>query len=102
MGSTTKKILIGLGITVIIADIFNQIETEKVSINRAESTRLVFDYPQAGAQMLEEWDFPEEVFIPIRYQYQPNKTGEFKSLAGALQVANWAAGIIGCNDGSDT
>lgn len=86
----------------VYADIFNQIETEKVSINRAESTKLGFDHAQAGAQMLEEWDFPEEVFIPIRYQYEPNKAGEFKALAGALQVANWAAGVIGCNDGRDT
>ena len=52
--------------------------------------------------MLEEWDFPEEVFIPIRYQYEPNKTGEFKALAGALQVVNWAAGMTGYNDGRDT
>ena len=38
------KILIGLGITVIKADIFNQIETEKVSINRVESTKVGFDH----------------------------------------------------------
>ena len=57
---------------------------------------------QAGTQMLEEWDFPEEVFIPIGYQYEPRTTGEFKALAGALQVANWAAGMTGYNDGRDT
>jgi putative nucleotidyltransferase with HDIG domain len=86
----------------VYADIFKQIETEKVSINRAESIKLGFDHAQAGAQMLEEWDFPEEVFIPIRYQYEPREAGEFKTLAAALQVANWAAGVIGCNDGRDT
>ena len=52
--------------------------------------------------MLKEWDFPKEVFIPIRYQYEPNKTGEFKALAGAPQAVNWAAGMTGCNDGRDT
>ena len=58
--------------------------------------------PKPAIRSLEGWGFPEEVFIPIRYQYQPNKTGEFKALAGALQVANWVAGMTGCNDGRDT
>lgn len=83
-------------------DIFKEIETENVSINRAETRRLGFDHAQAGSQMLEEWNFPKEVFLPIRYQYSPYEAGEFKELAGALQVANWAAGVIGCNDGRDT
>ncbi len=84
------------------ADIFREIETEKISINSAETRRLGFDHAQAGSQMLEQWNFPAEVFLPIRYQYTPNEAGEFKELAGALQVANWAAGVIGCNDGRDT
>lgn len=83
-------------------DIFREIELEKVSISKAETRKLGFDHAQAGSQMLEEWKFPKEVFIPIRYQYAPNEAGEFKELAGALQVANWAAGVIGCNDGRDT
>lgn len=86
----------------VYSDIFRDIELEKVSINRAESRKLGFDHAQAGAQMLEEWNFPKEVFLPIRYQYAPDEAGEFRELAGALQVANWAAGVIGCNDGRDT
>ncbi len=84
------------------SDIFDRVETERISINAAESEAFGFDHAEVGAKMLEEWDFPEEVFLPIRYQYAPNSAPEFKELAGALQVANWAAGAMGCNDGRDT
>ncbi len=83
-------------------EIFKEVEAEKVSVNQAESRTLGFDHAQVGAKMLEKWDFPEEVFLPIRYQYNPLEANEYKELAGALQVANWAAGVIGCNDGRDT
>ncbi|OUW17191.1 MAG: hypothetical protein CBD18_05420 [Opitutales bacterium TMED158] len=82
-------------------DVFRTVETERVAINVAESDTLGFDHAEAGAKMLEEWGFPKEVFEPIRYQYHPREAGEFKELAGALQVANWAASVIGCNDGRD-
>ncbi len=86
----------------VYADIFKEIEVSKVATNRAESLNLGFDHAQVGAKMLEEWNFPREVFLPIRHQYEPKEAGEFAMLAGALQVANWAAGVIGCNDGRDT
>ena len=82
-------------------DVFRKVETERVAINAAETETLGFDHAEAGAKMLEDWGFPEEVFMPIRHQYHPREAGEFKELAGALQVANWAASVIGCNDGRD-
>ena len=52
--------------------------------------------------MLRQWGFPEEIYIPVRYQYSPEKAGDLRKMADALQIANWAAGVIGCNDGRDT
>lgn len=86
----------------VYTEIFKEVEREKVSVNTAETRVLGFDHAQVGAHMLEEWNFPREVFLPIRYQYAPQDAEEYKELAGALQVANWAAGVIGCNDGRDT
>ncbi len=83
-------------------EIFQEIETEQVPINRAESRKLGFDHAQVGAKMLEEWNFPKEVYIPVLHQFTPDEALEFKELAGALQVANWAAGAIGYNDGRDS
>lgn len=84
-------------------EIFKKIETERLPIDKAESETIGFDHAIAGSKMLEEWSFPEEVFIPIRYQYTPQEAPEsHRKLAGALHVANWAAAVIGCNDGRDS
>ncbi len=83
-------------------NVFQQVETERVSVDSAESEIIGFDHAQAGSKMLEEWGFPPEVYLPIRYQYHPKEATEFKELAGALQVANWAAAAMGCNDGRDS
>lgn len=83
--------------------IFNKVETERLSLDKAESQTLGFDHALAGSKMLEEWSFPEEVYIPIRYQYNPKEAPEeYRQLAGALHVANWGAAVIGCNDGRDS
>jgi len=83
------------------ANIFRKVETEQISVNVAEAATLGFDHAEVGAKMLENWGFPEEVYLPIRYQYDPHGAGKYKELAGALQVANWGASVIGCNDGRD-
>lgn len=84
-------------------EIFKKIETERLSIDKAEAETLGFDHAIAGSKMLEEWSFPEEVYLPIRYQYHPQEAPEaHRQLAGALHVANWAAAVIGCNDGRDS
>ncbi len=84
-------------------DIFKKVETERLSLDKAESQTLGFDHALAGSKMLEGWSFPEEVYIPIRYQYTPMEAPEeHRKLAGALHVANWGAAVIGCNDGRDS
>lgn len=84
-------------------NIFKKVETERLSLDKAESQTLGFDHALAGSKMLEEWSFPEEVYIPIRYQYNPVEAPEeHRQLAGALHVANWGAAVIGCNDGRDS
>lgn len=84
-------------------DIFQKVETERLSLNKAESQTLGFDHAIAGSKMLEEWSFPEEVYMPIRYQYQPSEAPEqYRQLAGALHLANWGAAVIGANDGRDS
>lgn len=95
------KLLINHGCGDRYKEVFNIVETERVSINRAEDKTFGFDHANAGATMLEQWGFPQEIIIPIRHQYHPEKAPEFKELTGALHVANWGAAVIGCNDGRD-
>ncbi len=95
------KILLHHGCGEKYTDVFKIVETERMSIEKAEDKALGFDHAAAGATILEQWNFPEEVCIPIRYQYHPNEAPKYKELAGAIHVANWAAAVIGCNDGRD-
>lgn len=96
------KLGIHLGCGERYVEVFKMVETERLSINKAEEKMLGFDHALAGSRMLEEWSFPEEVYVPIRWQYHPNQAPEeHRELAGALHVANWGAAIIGCNDGRD-
>ncbi|MFL3659866.1 MAG: HDOD domain-containing protein, partial [Opitutales bacterium] len=83
------------------AKIFHKVETELIAVNAAEAASLGFNHAEAGAKMLEQWGFSEEVYLPIHYQYDPHSAGKFKELAGALQIANWGASAIECNDGRD-
>lgn len=83
-------------------EVFKTVETDRMSIDRAEEQTFGFGHAAAGSKMLEEWSFPEEVYMPILYQYHPTEAPEeYRQLAGALHVANWGASIIGCNDGRD-
>ncbi|MBT6380860.1 MAG: HDOD domain-containing protein [Opitutales bacterium] len=80
---------------------FHKVESELIAVNAAEAASLGFNHAEAGAKMLEQWGFSEEVDLPIHYQYDPHSAGKFKELAGALQIANWGASVIGFNDGRD-
>jgi len=82
--------------------VFQGVETENLSLNQAETALFGFDHALVGGEMLKEWGFPEEIYTPVRYQYTPEKAGPLRKMSDALQIANWAAGVIGCNDGRDT
>lgn len=95
------KLMIHLGAGEKYVDVFKTVETERMSICKAEEKSLGFDHAFAGAKVLEDWGFPEEVCIPIQYQYSPNDAPKFKELTGALHIANWASSVMGCNEGRD-
>ena len=82
--------------------VFQGVETEDLSLNQAETALFGFDHALVGGEMLKEWGFPEEIYIPVRYQNTPEKTGPLRKMSDDLQIANRAAGVIGCNDGRDT
>ena len=97
------KLGLHLGLGERYIDVFRAVETERVSIDQAEAKTFGFDHAVAGSKMLEHWGFPEDVYLPIRYQYHPMEAPEeHRQMAGALHVANWAAAVIGCNDGRDS
>jgi len=96
------KLMMHLGAGEKYVDVFRTVETERMSVSKAEVKSLGFDQAEAGAKTLEDWGFPEEVVIPIRYQNKPDDAPKYKELAGALHVANWASSVMGCNEGRDS
>jgi len=50
-------------------------------------------FPEAGAMALEYWEFPPEIWMPIRYQMQPSDAGMFVDdaflLSRSMAIANF-------------
>jgi len=83
--------------------VFKKVESERLPLNKAEEAAIGYDHAVIGARMLENWRFPEEVYLPIQYQFRPQEAPEeCRPLTAALHVSNWAAAAIGCNDGRDS
>jgi HD-like signal output (HDOD) protein len=54
-----------------------------------ETDRLGFTYPEAGAELANRWKFPETIVEGIKYQLDPEVSGEgMKPLAGIVFIAN--------------
>lgn len=47
-----------------------------------------FDHAEAGAALLDSWDFPEQVVEAVRWHHSPWEAGEHQRLALAVGVAN--------------
>jgi HD-like signal output (HDOD) protein len=50
-------------------------------------------FPEAGALALEHWEFPPEIWMPIKYQMQPSDAGAFVDdaflLSRSMAIANF-------------
>src|SRR5690606_19399032 len=67
--------------------------TQSSAMLAAQEAAYGIAFPEAGALALENWGFPPEIWMPIRYQLQPAETPEFSEdailLARAVAVANF-------------
>jgi len=82
--------------------VFDKLEQEGKSLYRAEMEVLGFDHAQVGAALLEKWGFPEDIVIPIRFQYSPSAAPSQRETTGMLHVSHWIAGGIGGKPGKDS
>jgi putative nucleotidyltransferase with HDIG domain len=83
------------------ARVFELIESEQVTLNEAERKLFGFDHAEAGGALLEHWNFPAELHNAVRFQYEPAKSPEPRSLAAILLLSNWVAAALGANHGRD-
>ena len=67
--------------------------THPAAMLAAQEAAYGIAFPEAGAIAMEQWDFPPEIYVPIRFQLQPADAGAFVEdailLARAVAVANF-------------
>jgi hypothetical protein len=51
-------------------------------------------YPEAGAIALEQWGFPPEIWMPVKFQLHPSEAGAFVESAFMLSRATSVANFI--------
>jgi HD-like signal output (HDOD) protein len=56
---------------------------------------LGFDHARAGAVLLESWQFPPEITVPIQYQYEAGKAPDFPVVARSLDFSRQLAPAFG-------
>jgi len=82
-------------------EVLKRIEGGRESLPRAEMDAFGYDHAELGSALLREWDFAEEMIEPIRYQYEPHKSEEFKTFTGMLHLSHWIVAGIGGNPGKN-
>jgi len=60
----------------------------------AERDWLGFSHAEAGAALLEMWDFPAPIAGVVRYQLEPENAPEHRQLAMILATARWARSLF--------
>jgi len=67
--------------------------THPTSMLAAQEAAYGIAFPEAGALALQQWEFPPEIWKPIRYQLQPSEADEYIDeaflLSRAMAIANF-------------
>jgi len=86
-------------------DYFKQIEQkadqDDKPFDEAEREILGIDHTEAGAMVLEQWDFPAEMVDVVRWHHQPEKAAISPHLTSVVHVADMVAMMMGVGVGRD-
>lgn len=67
--------------------------THPAALQAAQEAAHGIAFPEAGAKALEQWDFPPEIWMPVKFQLQPSEAGDFVEdafmLSRAMSVATF-------------
>lgn len=75
---------------------------ERVTIDIAERQVLGIDHAEAGAELLESWDFPDSIIDAVRWHHQPDRFDEPRLLIDLVHTANALTYVCDiCHPGSD-
>jgi len=81
--------------------VFDAIESRGCSMLEAESGVFGFDHARTCEALLAKWNFPEEISVPVAYQYRPAEAPLYREPASMLHLAKWIVSGLGANCGRD-
>ena len=75
---------------------------DKISFDIVEHQILGINHAEVGAQLLENWNFPEELVIAVRYHHAPTDPDiEYDPSAAMVHIADMLAYSVGIGIGVD-
>jgi HD-like signal output (HDOD) protein len=104
-GAYTTGLLHSIG-KVVINQYFLKHGLELYDNNSGESIDLMwerkligFDNAEVGAAILKKWNFPDEILLPVKFQFDPLKSPSMQSTCCQLCVARTVSPILRPKDG---
>lgn len=97
----TGKIVMNLYVGDNAVKIETVTDGDKISFTEAEEKILGISHTEVGAEMLRQWNFPEEIIAAVRWHHEPDKAGEFAQLATVVHIADSLAMMLGIGLGRD-
>ncbi len=83
------KIALGTFLEAEVKLIIEKAYNEKMSFEQAEKEVLGIDHAEAGAFLMKEWHFPDNLIIPVLYHHDPDKAlGEYQLVTDIVHIAS--------------
>lgn len=95
------KIALGTFVEVDIDPILQIVNQEKTSFEAAERQVLGIDHAEAGAALLEHWDFPTNIVDTCRWHHQPDSLTDASPVLDLVHVADSMCMMGGIGVGID-
>ncbi len=96
------KIILGTYLKIDATHTLEIAQQEQIPFDEAERQVMGIDHAEAGALLLELWEIPETITIPVRWHHAPHKCPEeFQYLISIIHVADIISMIAGSGLGMD-
>ncbi len=82
-------------------EVFACVEKEGISLLESENRILGFNHAHIGAALLKKWNFSENIYVPIEFQYTPMKAESHLQLSCMIHLTYWIVAGVGLNFGKD-
>ncbi len=82
------KIVLGTFVEADVEAIIALASGEATSFEKAERQILGIDHPEAGALLLQTWNFPEDIVQAVRWHHDPDQLDGDKCVADLVHIAD--------------